>query len=158
MSEDARPTATRIDEPASRNTTKPERPAEVDADDERLAADPVGQPAGDQRHRHREHDERAVHQARRRSVEADDERQVDQREQVDDAEPAAAAAQDRGQVQPAQVAVAQDPSERGADGAAGPGGGPVRAALPDEHQDRDRDGDRRHPEDDRRAAPADQRR
>ena len=32
--------------------------AEIDPDDERLAPDPVGQPAGDQGHRHGEDDQR----------------------------------------------------------------------------------------------------
>ena len=59
------------------------------------------QPAGDQRHRHGEHDQRAVHQAGRRLVEADHLGQVDQREQVDHAEPAAPATQHGRQVQPA---------------------------------------------------------
>ncbi len=79
--------------PGEQEHDEPERAAEVDADDQRLAPDPVRQPAGDQRHRHREDDERAVHQAGRRLVEPDDPGQVDQREQVDDAEPATAAAE-----------------------------------------------------------------
>ena len=85
------------------NDHEPGRPAEVDADDQRLAAEPVRQPAGEERHRHREDDQRAVHQAGRRLVDAEDPGQVDQGEQVHHPEPAPAAAEHRGEVQPAQV-------------------------------------------------------
>ena len=119
---------------------EPDGAAEVDADDQRLAADPVRQPAGDERHRDREDDQRAVHQPGRRLVEAEDLGHVDQREEVDHAEAAAAATQGRRQVQPAQVAVGEDPAE------ARTGRVPlaqrrraVRAALADEQQDEDRD-------------------
>ena len=76
-------------------------------------------------------------------VEADDARQVDQREQVDDPEPAAAAAEDRRQEHPAQVAVGEDVAERVEAAATGTGSSPVRAALADERQDPEGDHDRR---------------
>ena len=38
--------------PGQQEDDEAERPAEVDPDDERLAPDPVRQPAGDERHRH----------------------------------------------------------------------------------------------------------
>ena len=136
-------------EPGREEDDEPERPAEIDADDQRLSADPVGQPAGDDRHRHREHDERAVHQPGRPFVEADDPGHVEQREQVDDAETAPAAAERGGQVQPEQVAVVEDPSEGRADRPARDGGRPVRAALADEQEDEDPDRDGRQPEHDR---------
>ena len=99
----------------------------------------------------------AVHQPRCRFVEAEDLDQVDEREEVDHTEAAPAAAERRGEVEPAQVAVAQDPPERLADAAARQRRRPVRAALADEEQDRDADRDGRQPEHDRGAAPADRR-
>ena len=80
--------------------------------------------------------------------------EVDEQEQVDDAEPSAAATKHRREVQPAQVAVAEDPPDRVADIAAGDGSRPVRAALADQREDRDRGDGREQPEHDRRAAPA----
>ena len=89
-------------------------------------------------------------------VEAEDAGHVDQREEVDDAEPAAAAAERRGQVQPA--------AGRGRGGSARTPTGPSRSrraaarSVPRSRTNSririaDRDG--RQPEDDRRAAPAD---
>ena len=69
-------------------------------------------------------------------------------------EAAATAAQHGRQVQPAQVAVGEDGPERVAGAPRGDGRGPVRAALADEQQDRDRDEHGRDAEDDRGAAPA----
>jgi len=100
------------DVPAARKTTNPIAPAEVDPDDQRFAPDPVGEPAGDQRHRDREDDERPVHQPRGGLVEVEDAGQVDEREQVHDPQASPAATQRRGEVEPAQVAVAEDPAER----------------------------------------------
>ena len=143
------------DSPASEEDDEPDRAAEVDADDQRLAPDPVRQPAGDDRHRDREDDQHAVHQPVGGRVEAEDLGQVEEHEQVHDAEPSPAAAEHRREVEPAQVVVAEDAPERRADGAAGARRRPVRATLADEDQDRDGDRDRRQPERDRRAAPAD---
>ena len=80
--------------------------------------------------------------------------QVDEREQVHDPEAAPAAAQRGGEVEPAQVAVAEDPAERRPDGPAREGRRTVGAALAHEEQDEDRDGDGRQPERDRGAPPA----
>ena len=118
---------------------EPDGTAQVRRDDQRLAAEAIGQPAREQRHRDAEHDERAVHQAGRRIVEADHAGHVDQREEVDDPEPATAATQDRGQEDPAQVAIGEDPAQRVEAAAAGPGGCPVRAVFADEGQDAERD-------------------
>ena len=81
----------------------------------------------------------AVHQVRRRLGQADHERQVGQREQVHDAQAATAAAEDRGEVDPAVVVVGEDRPERVPDAAVGDGRLAVDAALADEQQDRDRD-------------------
>ncbi len=67
-------------------------------------------------------------------VQAEDLGQVEQDEQVHHAEPAAAAAEDRGEVEPEQVAVVGDPPERRPDAAARDGRGPVGAGLADEQR------------------------
>ena len=111
-------------------------------------------PTRHERHRHREDDQRAVHQPRERLAEADHLGEVDQHEEVDDTQPSPAPAQDRGQVQPAQVAVVGNRPVGVPHAPGGDGGGPISAALADEQEDRDRDRERREPEHDRRAAPA----
>ncbi len=136
------------------NTHEADGAAEIRPDDQRLAADPVGEPAGEQGHRHAEHDERAVHQAGRRLVEPKDPGQIDEREQVHDAQAAPAATEDRREEQPAQVAVGDDPAQSVPAAAAGDSRGPVRAAFADERQDAQSDQGRGHAEHDRHAAPA----
>ncbi len=97
----------------------------------------------------------AVHQPGRRLRQAEDLGHVDEREQVDDAEPAATATEGRRQIQPAQVAVGKDVAKRRADGPAGASGRAIGAALTDEDEDEDGDDDGRYPEEDRCATPAD---
>ena len=79
----------------------------------------VREPAGDERHRHREHDQRPVHRPVRRLRQQQHLAQVEQREEVHDAQAATAATEDRGEIDPAVVGVGEDLAERGPDAAVG---------------------------------------
>ena len=114
---------------------------EVDADDDRPPADPVRQPPGDERPRDGRHQQHGVHRPDRRRVEADDLVEVERHEDVEHAQPARAAAEDRGGEQPAQVAVGEDAPVDRADRPVG-SGGLGRGVLPDEREDGDRDDER----------------
>ncbi len=135
-------------------TPKAQAPRDIDADDEGLAPEAVGQPAGDQRGGHAERDQDRVHQGHRRGRQRQDLGEVERDEDVDHAQPAAAAAEHRRQVQPAQVAIEPDRPEGVPHPARGHGRRAVAARLADEGHDAQRDEHGRDAEEDERPAPA----